>query len=104
MNTFIWAAAAPPTLLLADQALLWLERHGWIYWRKRQADIGTASTFSVINEIHTLLSPGQRYVTEEKERCLVLRDDEESGAPLDRRMDLESGRVVIRRPHRHESP
>ncbi|MGW7005356.1 DUF6191 domain-containing protein [Streptomyces sp. NPDC054933] len=109
MNIFFWAVAAVPTLFLADRALLWMERRGWIYWRKREAEIGAASMFSVINEIQTLLSPSQRYMTEEKERRLVLRDDEESGAPLDRRIDLESGRVVIRRPpssstDRHESP
>ena len=109
MNIFLWAAAAAPTLFLADRVLLWMEGRGWIYWRNHEAEIGAGSMFSVINEIQTLLSPSQRHVTEQKERQLVLRDDEESGAPLDRRIDLESGRVVIRRPpssstDRHESP
>ncbi|WP_327065399.1 DUF6191 domain-containing protein [Kitasatospora sp. NBC_01302] len=109
MNIFLGVVAAVPALLLIDQALLWMERHGWIYWRKREAEVGAGSMFSVINEIHTLLSPSQRHVAEEKERRLVLREDVEPGAPLDRRIDLGSGRVVIRRPppvvaDRHETP
>ncbi|MDH6132344.1 hypothetical protein P3T37_001729 [Kitasatospora sp. MAA4] len=109
MNIFLVAAAAVPTLFLADRSLLWMERRGWIYWRKRESETGAASMISVINEIQTLLSPAQRHVAEEKERRLVLRDDEGVGATLDRRIDLESGRVAIRRPpppssaDRHES-
>ncbi|MFF7636208.1 DUF6191 domain-containing protein [Kitasatospora sp. NPDC008050] len=108
MNILFGVAAAVPALFLTDQALLWMERRGWIYWRKREAEVGAGSMFSVINEIQTLLSPSQRHVAEEKERRLVLREDAESGALLDRRIDLGSGRVVIRRPpspvaDRHEA-
>ncbi|MEU6609499.1 DUF6191 domain-containing protein [Streptomyces shenzhenensis] len=48
-----------------------------------------------MGELHALFSPTHRHVSEDKERRLVLREDAESGSPLDRRIDLESGRVVI---------
>ncbi|GAA2245435.1 MULTISPECIES: DUF6191 domain-containing protein [Kitasatospora] len=103
MNIFIWAVAAVAGLLLLDQVLLWLERRGWIYWRKRRAGIGAASTAGLMDELHAFLSPGRQHVAEEKERRLVLRDDDaESGEPLDRRIDLDSGRAVVRVRRRRE--
>ncbi|GAA1992368.1 DUF6191 domain-containing protein [Kitasatospora viridis] len=99
MPWYLWAViAAPPALLLADRLLLLLERHGWVYWRKRQPEAGGGSVYSAINELQTLLSPAQRHVTEQKERQLVLRDDESAGAPHPGRIDLDSGRVVVRQP------
>lgn len=97
MKMFLWAVVVIAALYLADQALLWMERRGWIYWRRRRAGIGAASASGMMGELHILFSPTHQHVAEEKERRLVLRDDAESGAPLDRRIDLESGRAVVRR-------
>lgn len=96
MKYAVWFLVAAAALALADQVLLWMERRGWIYWRRRKAGIGAASTAGMMGELHALFSPTHRHVSEEKERRLVLREDEKSGSPLDRRIDLESGRVVVR--------
>ncbi|MGW3956785.1 DUF6191 domain-containing protein [Streptomyces sp. NPDC004752] len=95
MKVLFWVLVAFTAVALADQILLWMERRGWIYWRRRKAGIGAASTAGMMGELHDVFSPTHRHVSEEKERRLVLREDAESGAPLDRRIDLESGRVVI---------
>ncbi|MGW1323868.1 DUF6191 domain-containing protein [Streptomyces antibioticus] len=96
MRLVLWILATALVLVLADQVLLWAERRGWIYWRRRKAGVGAASTAGMMNELHDLLSPTHRHVAEEKERRLVLREDAGSGAPPLRRVDLESGRVVVR--------
>ncbi|MFD0278903.1 DUF6191 domain-containing protein [Kitasatospora sp. NPDC127111] len=44
-----------------------------------------------------LLSPGHRQLREETERRLLLRDDTGAATPGDRRIDPESGRVVVHR-------
>lgn len=100
MGIFGWVAAAVAAFFLLDRLLLWLERRGWIYWRKRQAGIGAASTAGLMGELHTLFGPGNRHVVEEKERRLLLRDDAGSGVLLERRIDLDSGRAVVRVPGR----
>ncbi|MFF0220033.1 DUF6191 domain-containing protein [Streptomyces vinaceus] len=96
MNVLLWVVAALLALLLADRLLLWVERRGWMYYRRHRAATGANSISSVMQELHMLFSPSRQHVKEEKERRLVLRDDDEAGEPLDRRIDLESGRVVVR--------
>ncbi|MEU6237763.1 DUF6191 domain-containing protein [Kitasatospora sp. NPDC047058] len=96
MIVLAWVAAAIVGALLTDRLLLLMERRGWIYWRRRKPGIGAASTNSMMGELHTLFSPSRQHVNEEKERRLVLRDDADAGTPLDRRVDLDSGHVVVR--------
>lgn len=95
MKLLLWIFAIASALLVVDQLLLWMERRGWIYWRRYKGDVGTASTSGMMGELHSLFSPTQHYVTEEKERRMALREDAESGSPVDREIDLDSGRVVI---------
>ncbi|MBP0454067.1 hypothetical protein J5Y04_31670 [Kitasatospora sp. RG8] len=92
----VGAVAAVPALLLVDRLLLWMERRGWIYWRRRRAGVGAASSLSMMDELNAFLSPGRQQMREEKERRLVLRDDAGSADPLEHRIDLESGRVTVR--------
>ncbi|WP_031071430.1 DUF6191 domain-containing protein [Streptomyces sp. NRRL WC-3742] len=49
-------------------------------------------------EMHALLYPGKRVQLEQRRIELVLRDDEHDGAPKRTGVDLDAGRVVIRRP------
>ncbi|MFE9424599.1 DUF6191 domain-containing protein [Kitasatospora sp. NPDC006697] len=101
----VWLVLALPVVLfLGDRLLLLLERHGWVYWRKRQPEPGGGSVYSALNELQTLLSPAQRHANEQRERQLSLRDDESAGAPHPHRIDLESGQVVIRRPPEEDRP
>ncbi|NYI07835.1 DUF6191 domain-containing protein [Allostreptomyces psammosilenae] len=87
--------AGAALLLLADRTLLWMERRGWIYYRRRKAGVGAASAAGLIDELNVLFTPSQRVVQEEKQRQLSLRDDTDSGAPPHRRIDLDSGRAVV---------
>ncbi|MFD3515376.1 DUF6191 domain-containing protein [Streptomyces sp. NPDC058657] len=95
MALVIWGVVLAVGLFLADRSLMWLERRGLVYWRRHRA-AGGGSASGAVAELHALLSPGHQHVVEEKERRLVLRDDADAGAPLDRRIDLDAGQVVIR--------
>ncbi|MER5951179.1 DUF6191 domain-containing protein [Streptomyces sp. NPDC001904] len=53
-------------------------------------------------QLHATFSAGKQNELKERQSALVLRDDEEDGAPPARsRVDLASGRAVIRLPRGH---
>ncbi|MEU5975973.1 DUF6191 domain-containing protein [Streptomyces sp. NPDC047315] len=104
MKIFVVTVGVVLALFLADQALLWMERRHWIYWRRAKAGIGAASSAGIMGELHTLFSPTHRHVNEEKGRRLVLRDDTDAGAPPNREIDLESGRVRVVIPNDPPQP
>ncbi|MET8978319.1 DUF6191 domain-containing protein [Streptomyces sp. NPDC004539] len=79
----------------ADQLLLRAGRAGLLPWRNsaRQGQISATG----FEQLHAALSPGKQHELKERQSSLVLRDDEEDGAPPHRtRIDLESGRAVVR--------
>lgn len=79
----------------ADQALLRAGRAGLLPWRNgaRQGQI-SATGFELL---HASLSPGKQHELEERRSSLVMRDDEEDGAPAHRTtVDLKAGTAVVR--------
>ncbi|MEU8950212.1 DUF6191 domain-containing protein [Streptomyces sp. NPDC048489] len=79
----------------ADQALLRAGRAGLLPWRNgaRQGQI-SATGFELL---HASLSPGKQHELEERRSSLVMRDDEEDGAPAHRTtVDLNAGTAVVR--------
>lgn len=50
-------------------------------------------------QLHGALSPGKQHELSERQSALLLRDDDEDGAPPHRtRVDLEGGVAVVRLP------
>ncbi|QIZ00250.1 DUF6191 domain-containing protein [Streptomyces sp. S1D4-11] len=81
----------------ADQLLLRAGRAGLLPWRNgvRQGQISATG----FEQLHATLSPGKQNELKERQSALVLRDDEEDGAPPHRTtIDLEGGTAVVRRP------
>ncbi|SFF75002.1 DUF6191 domain-containing protein [Streptomyces mirabilis] len=81
----------------ADQLLLRAGRVGLLPWRNgvRQGQISATG----FEQLHASLSPGKQNELKERQSALVLRDDEEDGAPPHRTtIDLEGGTAVVRRP------
>ncbi|MER5904391.1 DUF6191 domain-containing protein [Streptomyces mirabilis] len=81
----------------ADQLLLRAGRAGLLPWRNgvRQGQISATG----FEQLHASLSPGKQNELKERQSALVLRDDEEDGAPPHRTtIDLEGGTAVVRRP------
>ncbi|GHH55495.1 hypothetical protein GCM10018775_60480 [Streptomyces umbrinus] len=74
-----------------DQLML---RAGVLPWRNG-ARVGQVSATG-FEQLHGALSPGKQNELKERESALVLRDDEEDGAPPHRtRVDLDSGVAVV---------
>lgn len=64
-----WVLLAGVVVLAAvvlDRAFLWMERRGWIFWRKRRASAGAASGAAF--EVAALFQPTQHVVVEERAR------------------------------------
>ncbi|MFE2968508.1 DUF6191 domain-containing protein [Streptomyces sp. NPDC059340] len=81
----------------ADQLLLRAGRAGLLPWRNgvRQGQISATG----FEQLHASLSPGKQNELKERQSALVLRDDEEDGAPPHRTtIDLDGGTAVVRRP------
>ncbi|MFE7570221.1 DUF6191 domain-containing protein [Streptomyces sp. NPDC057539] len=80
-----------------DQLLLRAGRAGLLPWRNsaRQGQISATG----FEQLHASFSPGKQNELKERQSALLLRDDEEDGAPPHRTtVDLDGGTAVIRIP------
>jgi hypothetical protein len=81
----------------ADQLLLRAGRAGLLPWRNsaRQGQISATG----FEQLHASFSPGKQDELKERQSSLVMRDDEEDGAPPTRTtVDLDEGVAVVRMP------
>ncbi|MYV57524.1 DUF6191 domain-containing protein [Streptomyces sp. SID3212] len=81
----------------ADQLLLRVGRAGLLPWRNsvRQGQISATG----FEQLHASFSPGKQSELKERRSALILRDDEEDGAPPNRTtVDLDGRTAVIRLP------
>lgn len=82
-----------------DQLMLRAGRAGLLPWRNsaRQGQVSATG----FEQLHATFSPGKQSELKERRSALLLRDDEEDGAPPHRStVDLDSGLAVIRLPGR----
>ncbi|MFI6490136.1 DUF6191 domain-containing protein [Streptomyces sp. NPDC050564] len=81
----------------AGQLLLRAGRAGLLPWRNgaRQGQISATG----FEQLHASLSPGKQNELKERQSALLMRDDEEDGAPPNRTtVDLVGGAAVVRMP------
>jgi len=84
-------------LAFVDQLLLRAGRAGMLPWRNgaRQGQISATG----FEQLHASFSPGKQNELKERRSALVMRDDEEDGAPPNRTMvDLDGGKAVVLMP------
>ena len=84
-------------LAFVDQLLLRAGRAGVLPWRNaaRQGQISATG----FEQLHASFSPGKQSELKERQSALLMRDDEEDGAPPNRTtVDLDGGVAVIRMP------
>ncbi|WP_406388009.1 DUF6191 domain-containing protein [Streptomyces sp. NBC_00887] len=84
-------------LAFVDQLLLRAGRAGVLPWRNgaRQGQISATG----FEQLHASFSPGKQSELKERQSALLMRDDEEDGAPPNRTtVDLDGGTAVIRMP------
>ncbi|MGR4880504.1 DUF6191 domain-containing protein [Streptomyces sp. LARHCF249] len=84
-------------IAFVDQLLLRVGRAGLLPWRNsvRQGQISATG----FEQLHASFSPGKQNELKERQSALVMRDDEEDGAPPNRTtVDLQGGKAVVRMP------
>ncbi|MFD6277058.1 DUF6191 domain-containing protein [Streptomyces sp. NPDC060209] len=84
-------------LAFVDQLLLRAGRAGVLPWRNgvRQGQISSTG----FEQLHASFSPGKQSELKERQSALLMRDDEEDGAPPNRTtVDLARGTAVVRLP------
>jgi hypothetical protein len=79
MKALVWGGIVLAVLFCTDRILLWMERCGWIHWRKTKASPGSAA--GAFLEIHANLEPGKRHVIEQRFGERTEEDDQ--GGPDD---------------------
>jgi hypothetical protein len=97
----VWFVSLPALVVLltllafVDLLLLRLGRAGILPWRRGADNRPVSATgFEVL---HGALSYGKAQELKQRQTTLVLREDQEGAAPGDGAIDLDSGRVAIRR-------
>jgi hypothetical protein len=55
--------AVGTALYLLDRLLLWMERRGWVYWRKTKRSTGPGMGNALL-EIQSMVEPSARHVLE----------------------------------------
>ena len=63
MHLLVTAVAAIAALAAVDQLFLWMERRGWIYWRRRKRDPRGA----LLGPIDNVFNPAHEHVTQQQE-------------------------------------
>ena len=77
MHLLVTAVAAIAALAAVDQLLLWMERRGWIYWRRRKRDPRGA----LLGHIDNVFNPAHEHVVEQQETEERLADIQGDAAP-----------------------
>jgi hypothetical protein len=79
----------------ADLVLVRLRGRGLVPWRRDRVVSSTG-----FDLLHVALSPGKEHELEQRRSELVLREEDDEGAPPRDRIDLERGIAHLRRPRR----
>ena len=77
MRLLVAAVAAIAALATVDQLFLWMERRGWIYWRRRKPDPRGA----LLGPIDNVFNPAHEHVTQQQETEERLADIQGDAAP-----------------------
>ena len=76
MRLLVTAVTAIAALAAVDQLFLWMERRGWIYWRRRKPDPRGA----VLGPIDNVFNPAHEHVVEQQETEERLADIQSDAA------------------------
>ncbi|MFB0632907.1 DUF6191 domain-containing protein [Streptomyces sp. AB3(2024)] len=86
---FLWAALR--------QAARFARHRGWLPGRPGRAALGSRGAgATATEELHALIYPSKRVQLDQRHIELVLRDDEQDGAPGRNGVDLDAGTARIR--------
>ncbi|MCT2988021.1 hypothetical protein [Propionibacterium freudenreichii] len=102
MDVALGIAGTLMILLALDRALRWMERRGWIYYRKRKRTAGVS-----LGPLFEALHPSHQYVATEQQRQSTVRKDSEDGqdrSPREDQPTVGPDAQIARHTHRAEPP
>ncbi len=83
-------------LVALERLGLWFAGHSWVPWRRKQT--GMPVSAATLDVFGGLAEPGQHIDREELHAKMLMREDDEEGAPPHTRVDLDAGRVWLHPP------
>lgn len=72
---------------------LWAGNRSWLPWRRKH--VGTPVSAAGFEELDAFFGSGKRHELDERNHSLVLREEDEQGAPPLMKVDLDGNRVVL---------
>ncbi|MEU8117755.1 DUF6191 domain-containing protein [Spirillospora sp. NPDC049024] len=81
---------------ILDRAGLWAHRRFRLPWRRDE--VGRPVSAIAVGELDAFFHGTHRHQQEQRRSSLILRDDENDGAPPRSRVDLDAGTAIVRRP------
>jgi hypothetical protein len=97
---FLWAMSLPGLVFLLvvlaslERFGLWLSDRSWLPWRRKRD--GAPVSAAGFEEFDAFFGTGKRHELEQRNSSLMMRDDEQDGAPPRMEVDLDGGRIIIR--------
>jgi hypothetical protein len=79
-----------------DQAGLWANRRFRLPWKRDE--VGRPISAIAVGEMDAFFQGTHRHQQEQRRSSLMLRDEENDGAPPRTRVDLDDGIAIVRRP------
>lgn len=79
-----------------DRAGLWAHRRFRLPWRRD--DAGRPLSAVAVGELDAFFHSTHRHRQDQRNSSLILRDEEDDGAPPRNKIDLDTGTAIVRRP------
>ncbi len=98
----LWAMSLPGLVVLLvvlaslERFGLWASNRSWLPWRRKREGMPVSS--AGFEELDAFFGSGKRHELDERNHSLVMREDEDDGAPPLMKVDLDRGRIVINPP------
>lgn len=95
----LWAMSLPGLVFLLvllaalERFGLWAHNRSWLPWRRKYTGMPVSS--AGFEELDAFFAGGKRHELDDRAHSLMLRQDEEDGAPPLMKVDLDGGRVVF---------
>jgi len=97
----LWAMSLPGLVVLLvvlaalERLGLWASNRSWLPWRRKHG--GMPASSAGFEELDAFFGSGKRHELDQRSSSLVLRQEEDDGAPPLMKVDLDKGRIVLNR-------
>lgn len=74
---------------------LWASNRSWLPWRRNR--VGTPVSAAGFEQMDAFFGSGKQHELDQRNHSLMLRQEEEDGAPPLMEVDLDGNRIVLRK-------